>query len=231
MSAAMRRTLTGAQMSAILAAIRAVDEPADLLPTVLAYVYGALLRGDGRRLGDLKTGGGRISPDDWQIPTIQWDAIAQAACDRAQRWGIGPQLRADLLDRMPGCFDDPAAATGIESPEARQGRGLRLLCVSVRGNHGYLVGNRNVHPFDLDEPNAVPAGIGTRFASLDEIKRYVATELRGLDVFWQLRVIDDDSAVVMYGFRAGPGGTGERWTWRPPSPPAQSAITRSTAGA
>jgi hypothetical protein len=228
MSTATRRTLSGAQMWAILAAIRAVDEPAGLLPTVLAYVYDALLRADGRRLADQGTGGGRISPEDWQIPATQWDAIAQAASDRAERWGIGPQLRADLLDRMPGCFDDPAAPIGFESPDARQRRGLRLLCVSVRGNHGYLVGNRNVHPFDLDEPNAVPAGIGTRFAGLDEIKRYVATELRGLGVFWQVRVIDDGGAVVMYGFRAGPGGTGERWTWRPP---AGSAVTRTSAGA
>jgi hypothetical protein len=112
-SAATRRTLTGEQMSAILAAIRAVDEPADVLPTVLAHVYDALLRADGRRLADLNNTG-RISPDDWQIPATQWDAIAQAASDRADRWGSGPQLRADLLDRMPGCFDDPTAPTSTE---------------------------------------------------------------------------------------------------------------------
>jgi hypothetical protein len=111
-STATRQALTGEQMSAILAAIRAVDEPAALLPTVLAHVYDALLRADGRRLADLKNDGGRISPDDWQIPATQWDAIAQAASDWADWWGIGPQLRAHLLDRMPGCFDDPTAPTG-----------------------------------------------------------------------------------------------------------------------
>jgi len=227
-SAVTRRTLTGEQMAAILAAIRAVDEPAAVLPTVLAHVYDTLLRCDGRRLADLRNNAGRISPDDWQIPATQWDAIAQAASDRAQPWGIGPQLRADLLDRMPGRFDDPTAPTGIRSPDGRRGRGLRLLCVSVRGNHGYLVGNPNVQPFDL-EPNAVPAGIGTRFTDLDEIKRYVRTELRGLSTFWQVRVVDDDGTVVMYGFRAGPGGTGERWTWRPPSTPASEAATTRTA--
>jgi hypothetical protein len=203
--------LTGEQMSAILAAIRAVDEPVALLPTVLAHVYDALLRADGRRLADLKHGG-RIAPDDWQIPATQWDAIATAASDRAQLWGTGPQLRADLLDRMPGCFDNPAAPTG--RPPATAGHGLRLLCVSVRGNHGYLVGNPTMHPVDL-EPAVVPAAVGTRFADLDEIKRFVATELRGLSAIWQVRVIDDDGAVVMDGFRAG---RGERWTWRPPSP-------------
>jgi hypothetical protein len=225
-SAATRRALTGEQMRAILAAIRAVDDPAALLPTVLAHVYDALLHHDSRRLADLKTSGGRISPDDWQIPATQWDAIAQAASDRAQPWGIGAQLRADLLDRMPGCFDDPAAPTGSQPPPTTPGHGLRLLCVSVRGAHGYLVGNPNMHPVDL-EPAAVPPGVGTRFANLAEIKRYVRIELRGMSTIWQVRVIDDNGAVVMYGFRSGPG---ERWTWRPPSTPAPtSAATRTPA--
>nr|BFE56388.1 hypothetical protein GCM10020063_009140 [Dactylosporangium thailandense] len=226
MNTATRRTLTGEQMRTILAAIRAVDEPAALLPTVLAHVYDALLRYDSRRLADLKQGGG-ISPDDWQIPATQWDAIATGASDRAEAWGSGPQLRADLLDRMPGCFDDPTAPTGSQPVVA--GRGLRLLCVSVRGNHGYLVGSPNAHPIDL-EPAAVPAGVGTRFTDLDAIKRYVRTELRGVSVFWQVRVIDDAGAVLMYGFRAGPGGTGERWTWRPPTNPDPETATRITAG-
>ena len=110
MSGPTRRALTGEQMSAILAAIRAVTDLAALLPTVLAHVYDALLRHDGQRLADLR--GTTISPNDWQIPAIQWDAIAEAASDRAEAAGAGPQLRADLLDRMPGCFDDPTAALG-----------------------------------------------------------------------------------------------------------------------
>lgn len=114
MKAPTRRALTGEQMTTILAAVRAVDEPAALLPTVLAHVYDALLRHDGSRLTDRKTG--RISPDDWQIPATQWDTIAQAASNRAQPWGTGPQLRADLLDRMPGCFDDPTAPTSSQPP-------------------------------------------------------------------------------------------------------------------
>ena len=125
MTAPTRRTLTGAQMATVLDAIRAVDEPAALLATVLAHVYDALLHHDGRRLADLK-GGGRINPEDWQIPVTQWDAIAEAASSRAQEWGTDAQLRADLLDRMPGVFDDPCASTGTQPQDA----GLRLLCVS-----------------------------------------------------------------------------------------------------
>ena len=108
MSAGTHRALTSEQMRVFLAAIGAVDEPDAMLPTLLAHVYDALLRFDGRRLADLKPAG-PISPEDWQIPAMQWDAIAKAASDRAEVWGTGRQLRADLLDRMPGCYDDPAA--------------------------------------------------------------------------------------------------------------------------
>jgi hypothetical protein len=209
-NAATGQALTGAQMTTILAAIRAVDDEAALLPTVLAHVYDALLHHDGRRLADLK-GAQPISPEDWQIPLAQWDTIAEAASSRAEGWGTGPQLRADLLDRMPGCYDDPTAPTGAEAPHGSPGRGLRLLCVSVR-NDCYLVGNPNVHPVDT-----VPTEVGTRFADLDAIQRHVRDELRGLSSYWQVRVVDDAGAVVMYGFRAGPGGTGETWTWRPAS--------------
>jgi hypothetical protein len=101
---------------------------------VLAHLYDALRHHDGRRLADLK-GAGRISPQDWQIPVTQWDTIAQAASNRAEAWGTGAQLRADLLDRTPGVFDDPTATTDTQPPPRSPGRGLRLLCVSVRERH------------------------------------------------------------------------------------------------
>jgi len=62
-----------------------------------------------------------------------------------------------------------------------------------------------------------PAGVGTRFADPDAIQRYVRDELGGLSSYPQVRVVDDGSAVVMYGFRSGPSGTGETWTWQPAS--------------
>ncbi len=113
------------------------------------------------------------------------------------------------IDPVPGSSDDPTGPT--EPPPCPPISGLRLLYVSVRG-HCYLAGNSNIHPVD-----SVPAGVGTRFASLDQIESYVRHELRGLSTFWQVRVIDDDGTVVRYGFRAGPGGTGETWVWRPAS--------------
>ncbi len=69
------------------------------------------------------------------------------------------------------------------APHSSPGRGLRLLCVCIR-NDRYLVGNPNVHPIDT-----VPAGVGTRFADFDAIKRYVRDELRP-STYWQVRVVD-----------------------------------------
>lgn len=94
--------------------------------------------------------------------------------------------------------------------------GYRLLCVSIRQDY-YLVGNTSVHPVDLAN---VPAGAGTCFSSLAEIERWVPQHLRGIDSYWHVRVIDERGTVVHLGFRAGFNGTGNRWTWRPPTPPA-----------
>ncbi|WP_432830826.1 hypothetical protein [Dactylosporangium sp. CA-092794] len=156
MTAPTRRTLTGAQMTTIQHAIQAVDEPATLLATVLAHVYDALLQQEGRRLADLR-GSGRIHPEDWQIPVTQWDAIADAASRRAEVWGTDAQARADLLDRMPGVFDDPEAPTDTP-PAGPPGTALRLLCVSVHSDTAcYLVGNRTCTRSRRCRPGSAPA--------------------------------------------------------------------------
>jgi len=78
--------------------------------------------------------------------------------------------------------------------------------------------------------------VGTRFIDLTEIKRYVRKELRGMSVFGQVRVIDDDGAVLMYGFRSGPGvpanaGPGVRRPPQPPEQPRRAQPGRSTRAA
>jgi hypothetical protein len=55
----------------------------------------------------------------------------------------------------------------------------------------------------------------TPFPSLDEIKTQVPHELYGISSYYQVRVRDESGEVVLHGFRAGPGGTGETWVWRP----------------
>jgi hypothetical protein len=101
-NAATRRALTGAQLTTILAAIRAVDTETALLPTVLAHVYDALLHNDGRRLADLQ-GAQPISPEDWHIPLAQWD---RGASTRVGAQGV-PRLADNGL-----CF-----ATAQPRPE------------------------------------------------------------------------------------------------------------------
>jgi hypothetical protein len=55
------------------------------------------------------------------------------------------------------------------------------------------------------------------FATLAVVKRRVPVLLHGQSAFWQVRVFDAATGkLVLLGFRAGPGGTGERWAWREP---------------
>lgn len=85
---------------------------------------------------------------------------------------------------------------------------LRLVYVSVRG-HKILLGGPIL---DADAP--IPDGVGVWFASQAQIERHVRTELRGVSAYWQVQVVDEAGTVVRRGFRAGPNGTGEHWTWR-----------------
>lgn len=60
-------------------------------------------------------------------------------------------------------------------------------------------------------------GRTSMFTSLDDVRRRVPRLLRGSSAIWQVRAVradDPDETTVLFGFRAGPGGTGERWTWR-----------------
>jgi hypothetical protein len=67
--------------------------------------------------------------------------------------------------------------------------------------------------FLTDDSSSNPTNL---FPSLEAVRVKVPRLLRGQSAYWQVRVVHVDApdAVVMFGFRAGPGGTGERWTWR-----------------
>ncbi|PMR62167.1 hypothetical protein C1A38_05390 [Verrucosispora sp. ts21] len=114
---------------------------------------------------------------------------------------------------------DAAASAGVQEPIAAsaappdplEGVMLRVLYVSIRGDRS-LVGGPTLAA-DAD----VPADVGTRFGTVEDIERYVARELRGLSVYWQVQVVDGAGEVVCRGFRSGYNGTGEHWTWRPES--------------
>lgn len=85
---------------------------------------------------------------------------------------------------------------------------LRILAQSVRGG-SYLIGNPSVHPID----GTAPADVGTTFATMAEVKRYVVRELAEVSSYHAVTVIDPQGEKVARGWRAGRGGTGKRWAW------------------
>lgn len=101
---------------------------------------------------------------------------------------------------------------------------FRLIAVSVRGGL-YLIGNPSVHPINppgqFDVP--VPAGVGTEFPTLADVKRYTRTELGPLSSYHQVRIVDETGAAVLRGVRAGRGGTGRRWMWETLTPPSTTS--------
>lgn len=89
----------------------------------------------------------------------------------------------------------------------------RILARSVRG-HEYLIGNPSVRPI---AGGAVPSGVGTTLATLQNVRGYVARELRELSSFYAVRVVDTDGVTVANGVRGGLNGTGRRWWWEYPT--------------
>lgn len=108
---------------------------------------------------------------------------------------------------------------------------FRVVAVSVRG-HLYLMGSPSVHPINPpgQHDGPVPAGVGNEFPTIADAQRYTRRDLGPISSYYQVRVVDQDGATVMRGWRTGPGGTGRRWTWQDatPSSPAPNDTT-STA--
>lgn len=86
---------------------------------------------------------------------------------------------------------------------------FRVLARSVRG-HSYLMGNPSVHPVETD---AVPAGVGTTFGTLQNVRGFVLRKLNGLSCYYAVSVVDSAGVVVATGVRSGRNGTGKRWEW------------------
>jgi hypothetical protein len=108
------------------------------------------------------------------------------------------------------------------------GVGLQLLCVSIRG-HRYLVGHCTAHPVDT-----VPTGVGTRFASLDEVHHYVRAELRGVAYIWHVRLVDErvrPSCTASAPVPAAPARPGSGGVPPSPAPPRTTPATPPPAPA
>ncbi len=106
--APVRRALTATELTAIIGRIDAADSTSGLLAAVIAAVYDTLLADSSLSLTALPDGH-QLDPRRFQIPASQWQAITGAVTDRAAAWGTGPELALELINILPGSYDDPAA--------------------------------------------------------------------------------------------------------------------------
>lgn len=109
-TAHVRRPLTDNEIETVLAGITtAADTPA-LLQHLLTSLYQALLDGSGTTLSDYDHTR-RLDPRTLAIPATQWQALVDAAVNRAHEWGTGNQLALELINLMPSAYDDPDVPT------------------------------------------------------------------------------------------------------------------------
>ena len=108
MSAPIRRPLTPGELTAILSRIDAAHAADHLLPIAVRAVYDTLLADLGLNLDSWPTGQ-YLDPQKFLIPARQWEAVTGAVTGRAAAWGIGAELTLDLINVLPGTYDDPDA--------------------------------------------------------------------------------------------------------------------------
>lgn len=108
MSAPVRRALSIDELTVILARITAAEDVNQLLPIVVVAVYDTLLADLGLSL-NTQPKGQQLDPRKFLIPARQWEAISGAVTDRATAAGSGPALAMDLINLLPGTYEDSTA--------------------------------------------------------------------------------------------------------------------------
>ncbi len=101
-----RRALTTDELDRIVAAVDAAGNTRALLNDALGGVFDALLCDRGTTLAELDPTH-PLTPGEFAVPTVQWNAIVTAILDRAAEWGTAAQLTFDLVNLMPASYDDP----------------------------------------------------------------------------------------------------------------------------
>jgi hypothetical protein len=105
-----RYVLTTEDLTVIYQAIRTASDTRDLLITTINRLYQAILAGTGQSLATLPDGR-QLRPDDYALPTNQWQAIVTAVTARAQQWGTAAEVGLELvLNVMPDQYHDPDIA-------------------------------------------------------------------------------------------------------------------------
>ncbi|MFI6079244.1 hypothetical protein ACIA5C_47860 [Actinoplanes sp. NPDC051343] len=104
----IRQALTRDQITAIVGRLDAVEAPGQLLPVAVRAVSDALLAHDGPSAHPLPAGQ-QLHLRGFAIPARQWEAITAAVTSRAAAWGIAVELALELINVLPGTYEDPDA--------------------------------------------------------------------------------------------------------------------------
>ncbi|MDT5033847.1 MAG: hypothetical protein QOC94_4018 [Actinoplanes sp.] len=108
MTTPIRRALSLQEMTTIIGRVDAAEATEQLLPIVVRGLYDTLLADLGLSLDSLPKGQ-QLDPRKFLIPARQWEAITGTVTDRAATWGTGAELTMDLINVLPGTYDDPGA--------------------------------------------------------------------------------------------------------------------------
>ncbi|GGL12676.1 hypothetical protein [Mangrovihabitans endophyticus] len=142
MGAPIRRALTLEELTAVLARIRAAEDISRVLAVAVVAVYDTLLADRGLSMATLPDGQ-QLDPRKFLIPASQRDAVTGAVLDRAAAEGGDPGVALDLVNLLPGSYDDPDAPVpdGLPGP-ARRSEHLEVVltrdaveAVTAAGHH------------------------------------------------------------------------------------------------
>ncbi|GHJ45868.1 hypothetical protein Cs7R123_32100 [Catellatospora sp. TT07R-123] len=100
------RALTAREISGLLDRIGAASSTGELASVTIRGLFNVLLDGTGRAFDDFDASN-PLDPTRYAIPETQWSAVLDAVTRRAEQWGTGPQLALELINIMPGSYDDP----------------------------------------------------------------------------------------------------------------------------
>lgn len=102
----VRRPLTSQELADIYAAIAAATNPGNLVVATITATYTPLLASLGRTIDTL--GSEPINPNDFAVPSSQWQAVVAVATNRAHEWGAAVDVSLYLVNTMPSSYDDPS---------------------------------------------------------------------------------------------------------------------------
>ncbi|NUS44739.1 MAG: hypothetical protein HOQ24_13755 [Mycobacteriaceae bacterium] len=102
----VRRALTDSEIGSLADRIAQAQSIPDLLAVAVHGLYDTLLAEHHRRFDDFDRDN-PLDPQRFRIPTIQWQALADAVTSRADQWGCATTIALDLVNIWPSTFDDP----------------------------------------------------------------------------------------------------------------------------